>query len=298
MGESPLSGEHLEVHRPRVAIITNGNYFANLGLAPLLRRYHLEWNLLVIITDGLRRQRGNRMTEVIRLIRRWGTRYSLYKIGTLALPALLGRWADSPLTVRDTCRSLGIPLLQARNVNRDTARDSLLAFAPDVLVSFSCPYRIGKELLALPTIGCLNVHSSLLPAYAGVCTYVHALADGVERTGVTVHEMVTKFDAGRIVSSQCLDIPLRTSAFGLFTRLCEMAAPLLDDAIRGALIRGSIEGRDQDRGERTYCGEPSAADVARLRARGHCLMSCDDIRSLMSHARTAAAVEPNLASSA
>jgi UDP-4-amino-4-deoxy-L-arabinose formyltransferase/UDP-glucuronic acid dehydrogenase (UDP-4-keto-hexauronic acid decarboxylating) len=161
-------------------------------------------------------------------------------------------------------------------VNLQAIRDSIHAFAPDILLSFSCPYRIRRKLLAIPRIGCLNVHSSLLPAYAGVCTYIHVLARREMATGVTVHEMVDRFDAGRIVAQARLDIPSGVSTFRLFSRQCTLAGDLLPGAIRACLEAGTIVGRQQDLESRSYFGEPTAADIRQLRANGYCLLARED----------------------
>ena len=155
-------------------------------------------------------------------------------------------------------------------------------FAPDLVVSFSCPYKIGDEVLGIPRIGSLNVHSSLLPAYAGVCTYIHVLADGQEVTGVTVHEMVSRFDAGRILAQREVAIQPGASVLSLFLTQCEIAGELLHEAVLRCLDTEAIEGREQDIGARTYRREPTKDDISRLRRRGHRLLRTTDAKALVS----------------
>ncbi|MDQ3980032.1 MAG: hypothetical protein M3314_10840 [Actinomycetota bacterium] len=264
----------------RITVITNGNFFSHVGLRQLLAREDVE--LQVFVTTGLRRTSGNRAKEALQLLRRWGLRYTLYKVAVYALPFLGEKVGRRALTVRAACRRQGIPCHLVRSVNKPPAKDAIADFAPDLLLSFSCPYKIGDELLGVPRVGSLNVHSSLLPAYAGVCTYVHVLADGQPVTGVTVHEMVSRFDAGMIVAQGEVPIEPRASVFSLFATQCEMAGPLLNQAVGQCLDRGEIFGREQDFGRRTYRGEPTKDDVARLRQRGHRLLRSKDVWSLLS----------------
>jgi methionyl-tRNA formyltransferase len=285
---------------PRVAIVTNGNYFANLALGTLLTSTSDEIDYRVVITSGLRKQSGNRLGEVSALFQRWGARYSAYKVSTVLLPKLLamtpsvGISRDHPsapllqrraTTVAATCRRLGIPVLPVRNVNQDPGASWLAGFRPDLLLSFSCPYRIGSDLLELPTIGSLNVHGSMLPSYAGVCTYVHVLADGCSATGVTVHEMVERFDAGRVAAQAEVPIEPGTSVFALFSAQCRTAGDLLVDCIRDCTETGKIPGHLQDESKRTYFGEPTRGDIKRLRANGHRLLRLRDL-ARMTHGVT------------
>ena len=263
----------------RVTIVTNGNFFSNVGLRRLLAAD--DSDLQVFVTTGLRKTSGNRAKEALNLLRRWGLRYTLYKVATYALPFVGEKVGRRALSVRTACERRGVTHHVVRSVNKQPALDLMREFAPDLLISFSCPYKIGEEVLAIPRIGSLNVHSSLLPAYAGVCTYIHVLADGQPVTGVTVHEMVSRFDAGRILAQQEVPIEPRTSVFSLFATQCDIASTLLDGAARRSLDTAAIGGAAQDFGQRTYRGEPTRSDVARLRGRGHRLLRAADTRMLV-----------------
>jgi methionyl-tRNA formyltransferase len=262
----------------RVTIVTNGNYFSHLGLRRLLASDDIE--LQVFVTTGLRKTSGNRAKEALQLIRRWGLRYAGYKVATYALPFAGEKLGRRTLTVRTACERLGIPCHVIRSVNTPPALELIRNFAPDLVVSFSCPYKIGNELLSIPHIGSMNVHSSLLPAYAGVCTYIHVLADGQSATGITVHEMVSRFDAGRILAQAEVPIEPGSSVFTLFATQCDVAGTLLHRAVCQALEARAIDGSAQDLEKRTYRGEPTKSDVARLRNNGHRLLRPADTGKL------------------
>jgi len=268
----------------RVTVVTNGNYFANLALASLLAGPNDELELQVIVTTGLRKQSGNRFVEAWQLLRRWGLAYFAYKVATYAIPWLVELVGRRPRTVATTCRRRGIPCSVVRNVNRPEVVARISAFAPDILLSVSCPYRIKQRLLDVPRLGSLNLHSSLLPAYAGVCTYIHVLARGECRTGITLHEMVSRFDAGRIVAQEALAMEGPTTVCALFRRLCRMASPMLRTSLQAILATGCIRGADQDPARRSYCGEPTRQDIAELRRQGHGLLSWRDVRLMVAGA--------------
>ena len=258
--------------KPRITIVTNGNFFSNIALSHLLQATRDQWEFQVIITSGLRKQRTNRLTESFQLLCHWGPGYFTYKFMTYSIPIVLQMVSGKPRMVGGSCRKMGIPTIRVRNVNHDPAISAIKEFAPDLLLSYSCPYKITEAILDIPSIGCLNAHSSLLPAYAGVCTYVHVLANGESTTGITIHEMVAKIDAGRIIKQETMEIPPGISVFGLFERLCKLAGPMLVSTMKGIIQTRVIEGTTQELSHRSYYGEPSRNDFRQLKKRGFRLM--------------------------
>ena len=260
-----------------VVVVTNGNFFSYLALRQvLLPSDHISWH--VVLTTGLRRPQRSRLSEARRLLAVWGWRYAAYKAATYGLPALASTFTRRPLAVRRLCRERRIPYEVARNVNDGDMAERMRALNPSLLVSYSCPYRLRSHVLAVARLGAVNVHSSLLPAYAGVCTYIHALANGETETGVTIHEMVEEFDAGRVLAQEPVAIVPGMSVARLFAHQSEVAGRLLRRVVEGSLDDGRVSGTPQDLGARTYFGEPTKADVCRLRRRGHRLLAPSDVR--------------------
>jgi len=266
------------VSRPRVVVVTNGNVFANLVLGPLLRDQELETH--VVVTTGLRRQDRNRLLEAARLAGRWGPRLAAYKVATYAVPLAAQSLTRRPALVPATSRRLGHPTTFTRDVNDPDVVRKVKELEPDLLVSVSCPYKISSDLLSLPRIGAVNVHSSLLPRYAGAGTYVHVLAHGERATGVTVHEMVERFDAGKVLQQREIPIPDDVSVFALFARQCAVAGPALHDVLRTAVRDGVLRGQEQEAAARTWFPEPDRALVRRARERGHPLIRLGEVPAL------------------
>ncbi len=183
----------------------------------------------------------------------------------------------NPRMVGCACSQMGLSTRRVRNVNHSETIAAIREFGPDILLSYSCPYKIQKPILDIPTIGCLNVHSSLLPAYAGICTYIHVLAHGEKTTGISIHEMLEKFDSGRIVNQASVNITPGISVLGLFSELSKMAGPMMVHSIDQIFQAGRIEGADQDLSFRTYFGEPSRADISRLRKNGYHLIKINEM---------------------
>lgn len=269
---------------PRIAVVSNGTYFAALGLAPLLHPGSPRREIEVFVTASMRRPSETFWPQTRELLRRWGVRYATYKAGAMLLPVLAQVTRRRPYTLAALARARGFRVRHCSDLNQGDALAALVDFAPDLLISFSCPYRLQPHVLAIPRLGAMNVHASSLPAYAGVCTYVHALANGERAAGITVHAMTQRFDAGPILAQREIAIEPGCSVFELFRRQCRAAGDLLTREVERALTAHRLAGARQDLSRRTYYGEPSADDIRRLRQRGHHLFLESDLRRLWSDA--------------
>ncbi|MCR2260242.1 ArnA, partial [Salmonella enterica] len=72
--------------------------------------------------------------------------------------------------------------------------------SPDVIFSFYYRHLICDEILQLAPAGAFNLHGSLLPKYRGRAPLNWVLVNGETETGVTLHRMVKRADAGAIVA--------------------------------------------------------------------------------------------------
>jgi methionyl-tRNA formyltransferase len=100
-----------------------------------------------------------------------------------------------------------------------------------MIFSFYYRHMLSDEILQIPSRGAYNLHGSLLPAYRGRCPVNWVLIQGETRTGVTLHHMVKKADAGDIVGQKAVAIEETDTAVSLYRRLCEAAGELLDETL-------------------------------------------------------------------
>lgn len=125
----------------------------------------------------------------------------------------------------------GLPFYCPENVNTTAWIELIRAMAPDVIFSFYYRNLISDDILAIPSAGAYNLHGSLLPAYRGRCPVNWVLIHGEEKTGVTLHHMIAKPDAGDIVGQKEVNIAFEDTAKMLFTKLCAAARELLDETL-------------------------------------------------------------------
>ncbi|OGR02328.1 MAG: methionyl-tRNA formyltransferase [Deltaproteobacteria bacterium RIFOXYA12_FULL_61_11] len=133
----------------------------------------------------------------------------------------------------------GLLVLQPEKLDRREFLPRLAALTPDLCLVAAYGKILGPRLLALPRLGCFNLHASLLPSYRGAAPINHVLLDGRTETGLTVMRMDEGLDTGPTLSHQRLDIGAEETAGELHDRLARlggsMTTELLDRALRNKL---------------------------------------------------------------
>lgn len=139
-------------------------------------------------------------------------------------------------SVKDWATNRKIPVFTPDEINSRFWIEKIAEFKPDVIFAFYYRKMICREILALPKQGAFNLHGSLLPLYRGRCPVNWVLIHGEKKTGVTLHYMIDKPDAGDIVGQKEISIDLKDTAKTLYNKLCRAANLLLDELL--PLIKG------------------------------------------------------------
>ncbi len=146
-----------------------------------------------------------------------------------------------PPPVKVRAQALGLPVLQPGRLKDPEFLARLRELEPELLVVAAYGRLLPPELLALPRVGCLNVHASLLPRYRGAAPVAWVLIEGEAETGVTIMWMVAELDAGPIFLQERVPIGPEDNAGTLSARLAEVGARLLAAALerlrRGEAVR-------------------------------------------------------------
>lgn len=275
---------------PSIVIATNGNHFARRILSPVLRCRDFDVVQIIHVTGDYYGRSG--LSAARLLIHRMAFRFFLFKLLQHLLSevldgAVVAKMLQSPVKGQD------VPVMKVRSINDPAVQRLLDTLSPDLLVSVSCPQKIPAKLFASTKYGGLNLHSSLLPAYAGLAPYFWVLANGEAMTGTTVHWMTERFDQGDILVQNQLPVEAGVSVFGLFRSLAGVGSETLLLAVKLAL--DGVRGREQDLSRSSYYSHPTAQACRDLKRHGHCLMKVADwvnlLRDIPSrHARAQASV--------
>jgi len=97
---------------------------------------------------------------------------------------------------------------------------------PDLIISSGFPKIFCKEILQIPSLGCINTHPSLLPKYRGMAPDFWAIINGDKETGLTVHFLDEGVDSGDIISQGKVEISSTDTGFTLEEKLGELASEL------------------------------------------------------------------------
>jgi len=134
-----------------------------------------------------------------------------------------------------------------------TLLEKIQAVAPDFIFSFYYRRMLPIFLLRMAKRGAYNMHGSLLPKYRGRAPVNWAVLMGERETGATLHEMLEKPDAGRIVDQQAVPIGPDDLAVEVFRKVTNAAETVLKRSVR-PLIDGTAKLREQDLSKGSYYG--------------------------------------------
>ena len=148
--------------------------------------------------------------------------------------------------VKQTALAAGLAVTQPEKIrNNPEFRAQLEAIAPDAIVVVAYGRIIPPWMLALPRLGCINLHASLLPKYRGAAPIQWAVAMGETVTGNTTMLLEEGLDTGPILLQQQVEIGAEQTAADLFDVLARAGAPLVVETLAG-LANGSIKPQAQD----------------------------------------------------
>jgi methionyl-tRNA formyltransferase len=154
--------------------------------------------------------------------------------------------------VKQLALAHALPLAQPRSLRLDgkyapdarAAQQALLAARPDVLVVAAYGLILPAWVLALPRLGCINIHGSLLPRWRGAAPVQRAIEAGDTETGICIMQMDEGLDTGDILRQQPLAIAPDDTSTSLSQRLAELGAVLLLQTLQD-LAHGKVERHPQ-----------------------------------------------------
>lgn len=153
----------------------------------------------------------------------------------------------------------GIPVYAPDDVNHPIWSERISQLAPDVIFSFYYRHLLSDAILELAPAGAFNLHGSLLPKYRGRAPLNWVLVNGETETGVTLHRMVKRADAGAIIEQQHVAISPDDTALTLHHKLCQTARRVLEQALP-AIMRKETHDVAQNESEATYFGRRTPED--------------------------------------
>ncbi|MEV0345051.1 methionyl-tRNA formyltransferase [Nonomuraea sp. NPDC050680] len=165
-------------------------------------------------------------------------------------------WDDS---VAELAEQHDVPVLLRNRPDDAGLLRTLRDAAPDIIVANNWRTWLPPEIFDLPPHGTLNIHDSLLPAYAGFSPLIWALINGEREVGVTAHRMNAELDAGDILLQRAVPVKDGDTTTDLFHRTVDLIEPLVRESLE-LIASGRAHWVAQDRTQASFFHKRSVED--------------------------------------
>jgi methionyl-tRNA formyltransferase len=156
-----------------------------------------------------------------------------------------------PPPIKRAAIDAGLPILQPERPVGDLFAASLRHLKPDLGVVVAYGHILRPEILAVPPLGMINVHASLLPRYRGAAPIPWAILNGEEITGVSIMRMEAGLDSGPVLQRATCSIAPNETGGSLSDRLADLGAKTLLE-VMARLAKSDLPGEPQDHTAATY----------------------------------------------
>jgi methionyl-tRNA formyltransferase len=163
--------------------------------------------------------------------------------------------------VKQAAVAAGIPVEQPVSLKSAQAQARLRALAPDLMVVIAYGLILPRKLLAIPRLGCWNVHASLLPRWRGAAPIQRAILAGDTETGVCLMQMDAGLDTGPVLLSASTSIAADDTGGSVHDRLAQMGARVLADGLRRIIDGEVLQATPQPEAGATYAGKLDKAEA-------------------------------------
>jgi methionyl-tRNA formyltransferase len=165
-----------------------------------------------------------------------------------------------PSPVKQTALAHDIPVHQPETLKDESVQAGLRGLGADLMVVAAYGLLLPKAVLAIPPLGCVNIHASLLPRWRGAAPIQRAIAAGDTRTGISIMQMEAGLDTGPVYLTRAIDVGPRETGGSLHDRLAALGAEALLAALPGIADR-SLSAQAQDDTLATYATKLSKAEA-------------------------------------
>lgn len=164
-----------------------------------------------------------------------------------------------PTPVKEVAVERKIPVHQPVKVSSPDFSDILPSYGADLFIVVAYGEIVKQHILDMPRLGCVNLHTSLLPKYRGAAPIQRAVMNGEEETGVSIMYMAKKMDAGDIIQIQKVPIGPNETFGELEEKLCQIGSEMMLETIRN-FEEGPVQGTPQHNDEATFAPKVELED--------------------------------------
>jgi methionyl-tRNA formyltransferase len=167
----------------------------------------------------------------------------------------------TPSPVKQAAVAAGIPVEQPESLKSEAARATLAAYAPDLMVVVAYGLILPRKVLAIPRLGCWNVHASLLPRWRGAAPIQRAILAGDAESGVDLMQMEAGLDTGPVLLERRTPISRDDTGGSLHDRLAALGADVLNEGLARVRAGETLVARPQPEEGVTYAHKLDKAEA-------------------------------------
>ena len=166
-----------------------------------------------------------------------------------------------PSAVKQAALDLGVPVEQPDSLRFAEAQQTLATYRPDLLVVVAYGLILPRKVLAIPRLGCWNVHASLLPRWRGAAPIQRAILAGDSETGVDLMQMEAGLDTGPVLLERRTPIARSDTGGSLHDRLSMLGADVLAEGLRRLRAGEALAATAQPADGATYAHKLDKAEA-------------------------------------
>jgi len=165
-----------------------------------------------------------------------------------------------PSPVKQLALEHGLKIYQPESLRQEAEQQQLQALKPDLMIVVAYGLLLPEAVLAIPRLGCVNVHASLLPRWRGAAPIQRAILAGDRQTGITIMQMDQGLDTGDMLARAECEIRQDDTGAVLHDRLMKLGADTLLKCLP-ALQQGQLKAEPQDNSQATYAAKLSKQEA-------------------------------------
>jgi methionyl-tRNA formyltransferase len=166
----------------------------------------------------------------------------------------------SASSVKQLALQHGLPVLQPLSLKTIEIQQQLAELGADLMIVAAYGLILPKAVLALPRLGCLNIHASLLPRWRGAAPIQRAILAGDTETGITIMQMDEGLDTGAMLLKKVCPIAAKETAASLHDRLAELGALAILEALQG-MVHSQLVAEVQNNDLATYASKLTKSEA-------------------------------------
>ena len=253
-----------------VAIITQEDYFfIPENIKKIVNRFGSSSIGIILLIDS----KGSINNKKSLFIRGFGLIQSI-KYGIKVLQKklifflnLIKLSKNKTYSIAGVAKHFNIPFSIVNDINEDEIVEKLETLDLDIIISFSAPVVFKDRLLNASKLGCINLHCSYLPSYAGLFPSFWVLFKNEKFTGCTIHRMDSKIDNGDILMQEKVEIRNDDTIFSLLNKTKSIGGDLMVRVI-DELYQNKLKPIKNHASEKNYFTWPTLKELYLFRKNG------------------------------